>query len=85
MTKIKVFFLKKNNILFIHPIKEFSGSLKSLEQYLKGKYGTQVELISSGGGVFEVRLDEKLIFSKKSLGRFPEHSEIDDLINNNIV
>lgn len=35
MTKIKVFFLKKNNILFIHPIKEFSGSLKSLEQYLK--------------------------------------------------
>ena len=56
-----------------------------MEQYLKGKYGTQVELISSGGGVFEVRLDEKLIFSKKSLGRFPENSEIDELINNNIV
>ena len=57
----------------------------SLEKYLKGKYDTQVELISSGGGVFEVRLDEKLIFSKKSLGRFPENSEIDELINNNIV
>ena len=57
----------------------------SLEEYLKGKYDAQVELISSGGGVFEVRLDEELIFSKKSLGRFPEHSEIDDLINNNIV
>tara|TARA_B100001559_G_C15889571_1_gene344572 strand:+ start:263 stop:433 length:171 start_codon:yes stop_codon:yes gene_type:complete len=56
-----------------------------LEEYLKGKYDAQVELISSGGGVFEVRLDEKLIFSKKSLGRFPGHSEIDDLINNNIV
>jgi len=56
-----------------------------LEEYLKGKYDAQVELISSGGGVFEVRLDKELIFSKKSLGRFPEHSEIDDLINNNIV
>lgn len=27
--------MKKNNILFVHPIKQFSGSLKSLEQYLK--------------------------------------------------
>ena len=27
--------MKKNNILFVHPIKEFSGSLKSLEEYLK--------------------------------------------------
>ena len=26
--------MKKNNILFVHPIKEFSGSLRSLEQYL---------------------------------------------------
>lgn len=26
---------KKINILFVHPIKEFSGSLKSLEEYLK--------------------------------------------------
>ena len=27
--------MKKNNILFVHPIKEFSGSLKSMEEYLK--------------------------------------------------
>ena len=53
----------------------------SLEEYIKGKYDVEIELISSGGGVFEVRLEDKLIFSKKSLGRFPEHSEIDDLIN----
>ena len=33
--------MKKTNILIVHPIKEFSGSLKSLEQYLlllKKKY-----------------------------------------------
>ena len=56
----------------------------SLEEYLKGKYDIEIELISSGGGVFEVSLEDKLIFSKKSLGRFPEHSEIDDLINQNL-
>jgi selenoprotein W-related protein len=56
----------------------------SLEEYLKGKHDVEIELISSGGGVFEVSLEDKLIFSKKSLGRFPEHSEIDDLINQNL-
>jgi selenoprotein W-related protein len=38
--------------------------------------GAKIKLIPSGGGVFEVVKDGKLIFSKKSLGRFPEHSEI---------
>ena len=27
--------MKKNSILFVHPISQFSGSLKSLEEYLK--------------------------------------------------
>ncbi len=53
----------------------------SLESYLKNKIkDIQVELISSGGGVFEVSLNQDLIFSKKSSGRFPENSEIIDLI-----
>jgi selT/selW/selH-like putative selenoprotein len=39
-----------------------------------------IRLISSGGGVFEVQLDKQLIFSKKSLGRFPKQSEIVDII-----
>ena len=33
-------------------------------------------MIKSGGGVFEVMADEKLIFSKKKENRFPEHEEI---------
>ncbi len=40
----------------------------------------EVKLVSSGGGVFEIMLDDQLIFSKKSLNRFPEHGEIVDLI-----
>jgi len=53
----------------------------SLESYLKNNLkDIKVELISSGGGVFEVKLDKELIFSKKSTGRFPENSEIVDII-----
>jgi len=37
-------------------------------------------LVGSGGGVFEVTVDGKLIFSKKSLDRFPDDGEILDLI-----
>ena len=33
-------------------------------------------MIESKGGVFEVSRDGELIFSKKALGRFPEHEEI---------
>jgi selT/selW/selH-like putative selenoprotein len=36
----------------------------------------EAKLIKSGGGVFEVVADGKLIFSKKKEHRFPEHEEI---------
>jgi len=35
-----------------------------------------VRLIPSGGGVFEIRRGEELIFSKRKLGRFPEEGEV---------
>ena len=35
-----------------------------------------LELIPSGGGVFEVFKDGEKIFSKKQQGRFPEWNEI---------
>jgi selT/selW/selH-like putative selenoprotein len=38
--------------------------------------GLEAKLIKSGGGVFEVMADKKLVFSKKKENRFPEHQEI---------
>jgi selenoprotein W-related protein len=38
------------------------------------------ELIPSHGGVFEVTVDGKRLFSKKQLGRFPDEGEILGLI-----
>ena len=47
-----------------------------MAESIEKEFGIKSELIESDGGVFEVAVDGKLIFSKKSLGRFPEHSEI---------
>ena len=53
----------------------------SLEAELRKNFqNIEIKLISGGGGVFEVSLDKNLIFSKKSLGRFPKQLEIVDLI-----
>ena len=38
--------------------------------------GIQATLIKGMGGVFEVVLDGRLIFSKKKTGRFPDPKEI---------
>ena len=48
----------------------------SLAEAIKAETGLEAELIKSGGGAFEVVVDETLIFSKKKMGRFPAHEEI---------
>ena len=35
-----------------------------------------LEFIPSGGGAFEVILDNNVIFSKHNEGRFPDHDEV---------
>jgi selenoprotein W-related protein len=40
----------------------------------------EIELIKSSGGVFEVRVDGRLVFSKKALGRHAAPGEILELI-----
>ena len=49
-----------------------------LEKY--GNNVTELKLVPSGGGVYEVKNNGKLIISKKDLGRFPELDEIIDII-----
>ena len=56
---------------------------------LTEKYGDkqrlEIELIPSGGGVFEVALDGKLIFSKKESKRFPAYQEIPHAIDMELI
>jgi len=51
-----------------------------LADALYDKFEIKSELIKSGGGAFEITLDGEKIFSKLSVGRFPENSEIINII-----
>jgi selT/selW/selH-like putative selenoprotein len=44
---------------------------------LKQRFGVEAELIRGKDGVFDVRADGTLVFSKHQLGRFPEPGEVE--------
>jgi selenoprotein W-related protein len=44
------------------------------------EFGIVAELIESGGGVYEIVVNNNLIFSKKQLNRFPNEGEIVELM-----
>ena len=46
----------------------------------KAFVGSEIQLIPGSGGVFEVRVDDRPVFSKKQLKRFPAYREIPDLL-----
>ena len=52
----------------------------SLAAEIKQARNVEPALIKGSGGVFEIVLDGKLIYSKKQMGRFPELSEVLDKI-----
>lgn len=47
-----------------------------MAEALRKNLGVEAKLIKSGGGVFEVMADGRLVFSKKKEHRFPELQEV---------
>lgn len=47
---------------------------------MKKRFDLDAELVKGKNGVFEVHLDDDLVFSKKSLGRFPEDGEVEERV-----
>jgi len=43
---------------------------------IKRAHGVEPTLIEGSGGVFDVSVDGKLVYSKHQTGRFPEEHEI---------
>ncbi len=43
---------------------------------IKKASGVETKLIEGGGGVFDVKVDGQLIYSKHETGRFPDDAEI---------
>jgi selenoprotein W-related protein len=44
----------------------------------------EVALVPGTGGVFDIRLDGELLFSRKEAGRFPEAKEVKQLVRDKI-
>jgi selT/selW/selH-like putative selenoprotein len=44
--------------------------------FLKLRPSADIDLRRSGGGVFEIRIDGRLAYSKKAKGRFPSDEEV---------
>ena len=53
----------------------------SLRDSIEKQFGAKAELIKGTGGVFEVSLNNSLIFSKKELGRFPNEKEVENILD----
>lgn len=45
----------------------------------------EVALQPGTGGILEIRVDEKLVFSRKEVGRFPEAKEVKQLVRDAIA
>lgn len=45
---------------------------------------TSLSLVPGTGGIFEVRLNEEVIFSRKEQSRFPESKELKQLVRDRI-
>lgn len=48
---------------------------------LRRSLGIDAEVVPDVGGVFDVIVDDRLVFSKHEAGRFPNFKEIVHLIN----
>jgi selenoprotein W-related protein len=51
-----------------------------LAEEIRTQLGVDSETIPGSGGIFDIEFEGKLVFSKTEKGRFPEESEITDLL-----
>jgi selT/selW/selH-like putative selenoprotein len=47
-----------------------------LQAAIKEKYGITAELIEGAGGIFEVSIDDRMVYSNQTTYRFPTNEEI---------
>ena len=47
-----------------------------MRDYVADRFGATVELVEAGGGIFDIELDGRLVFSKKAAGRFPDEDDL---------
>ena len=59
----------------------FQGVAAGLAEELKENLGIEAKLIEDRDGIFDVFVDESLVFSLSEAGRFPQPGEITAMFN----
>jgi selenoprotein W-related protein len=52
---------------------------------IRQEFGIDAQFIKGKGGVFDVKLDGKLLYSKHETGRFPETGEVETALRNHLA
>ena len=64
---------------------DYLPDASKVEEEITSKFNDiTVKLIAGRGGIFDIKLDDKLIFSKKDIRRFPFMDEITKIIEKRI-
>ena len=59
---------------------DYSPRAVGLAAELKEQFAVEADLQKGGGGIFDVKVDGVLIFSKHKAGRFPDAGEVAALL-----
>lgn len=51
---------------------------------IQRKFGIQAEMVRGRGGIFDVTLDNEIIYSKKQTGRFPMPGEVEERLSERV-
>ena len=49
---------------------------KSVAAKLKAQFSVEPTLIAAGGGIFDVKVDDQLVYSKHQTGQFPDEDAL---------
>ena len=52
---------------------------------MRERFGLDAELIKGTHGIFDVKVDGDLVFSKRDLGRFPLPGEVETLLEQRLA
>lgn len=66
----------------------YLGRAVALAEGILNEHRNSLEMVSiipSSGGVFEIKINDELIFSKKELSRFPNDDEVEEIIREKLL
>ena len=59
---------------------DYKPNAVSLADELRKEFGVEANLVAGSSGIFDVILDDEIVYSKSNSGKFPEPGEVTNII-----